>query len=82
MAAGAPSDELRAGQPGQEAPAAPDFLDEHHGYAQVVDDGLGTPERELLYTVLDALDRYEPIRASGSRIQIRSCQHLLFISGS
>ncbi len=73
MAAGAPSDELRAGQPGQEAPAAPvhDFLDEQHGYAEVIDDGLGAAESELLYTVLDAIERYEPIRASGSRIQIR-----------
>jgi osmotically-inducible protein OsmY len=81
MAAGAPSDELRAGQPGQEAPETPEFLDEHLGYAEVVDDGLGTAESELLYAVQDALDRYEPIRASGSRFQIRWREGSVVLTG-
>src|SRR5262249_13196509 len=81
MAAGAPSDELRAGPPGEEAPETPEFLDEHLGYAEVVDNGLGTAESELLYGVQDALDRYEPIRASGSRIQIRWREGSVVLTG-
>jgi hypothetical protein len=50
-------------------------------FATVLDAGLGTAERELLWAVRDSIDRYEPIRASGSRLQLRWREGSVVLAG-
>ena len=74
MAAGAPSDESHVARATYDSPdlMAPVLGEptEHSTYPEVVDQGLSSAERELLYRVRDAVDRYEPIRASRSLVQV------------
>ena len=85
MATAHPSDEPRARPASQyevESPppdVGPGHDDELH--VMVVDDGLGTAERELLWCVRDSIDRYEPIRASGSRLEIRWREGSVVLAG-
>jgi hypothetical protein len=85
MATVHPSDELRVRPPSQyevEAPP-PDVgvAEDDEMNVMVVDDGLGTAERELLWAVRDSIDRYEPIRASGSRLEIRWREGSVVLTG-
>lgn len=50
-------------------------------YATIAEEGLGAAEREILYAVRAALDRYEPIRASGSRLELRLRDGAVVVSG-
>src|SRR3954464_11366965 len=50
-------------------------------FINVLDEGLSQAEGELLYRVSEAIDRYEPIRASGSRIQVTSRQGSVVLTG-
>lgn len=50
-------------------------------FATIVDEGLGGAERELLYAVRDSIDRYEPIRACGSCLELRWRDGTVVVAG-
>src|SRR5579885_708051 len=67
-----------------DVPAAPpDVRDpsEQTGFTPVLDEGLSSADSELLYRVSESIDRYEPIRASGSRIQVAMRQRGVVLMG-
>jgi osmotically-inducible protein OsmY len=85
MATAQPTGEPRSRPPSQydvQAPP-PDVLDptDQPGFTPVLDEGLGSADSELLYRVSASIDRYEPIRASGSRIQVASRQGSVVLTG-
>jgi osmotically-inducible protein OsmY len=85
MATAHPTGDPRTWPPTQyDVPAAPsDVLDPTNepGFTPVLDAGLGNAEGELLYRVSESIDRYEPIRASGSRIQVGLRQGSVVLTG-
>ncbi|HEY7066393.1 MAG TPA: BON domain-containing protein [Chloroflexota bacterium] len=85
MATAHPADEPRIRPPSQydvQAPP-PDVLlpTEEPGFTPVLDEGLSSADSELLYRVSESIDRYEPIRASGSRIQVTMRQGGVVLTG-
>ena len=85
MATAQPADEARIRPPTQyDVPAVPpDVLDptDQTGFTPVVDEGLSSADSELLYRVSGSIDRYEPIRASGSRLQVTMRQGSVVLTG-
>ena len=85
MAVGAQPGEPRAGRPTQEAPEPASLVlgdaSDQPAFPEVVDGGLSPRERELLYRVREAVDRYEPIRASRSLIQVSWRDGTVLLSG-
>jgi osmotically-inducible protein OsmY len=85
MATAQPADEPRLRPPTQyDVPAVPqDVIDpaEPPGFTPVVDEGLSSADSELLYRVSESIDRYEPIRASGSRLQVTMRQGSVVLTG-
>ncbi|HZR98189.1 MAG TPA: BON domain-containing protein [Chloroflexota bacterium] len=85
MATAQPTNEPRLRPPTQyDVPAAPpDVTDpaDQPGFTPVLDEGLSDADSELLYRVSQSIDRYEPIRASGSRIQVALRQGSVVLTG-
>jgi osmotically-inducible protein OsmY len=63
------------------APAAAGSADQEAAFPRVDDTGLSDADAELLYRVRDAIDRYEPIRISGSPIQVALVQGTIALRG-
>ena len=85
MATAHPTDGARIRPPTQyDVPSVPsDVVDPASppGFTPVVDEGLGTADSELLYRVSESIDRYEPIRNSGSRLQVTMRQGNIVLTG-
>jgi osmotically-inducible protein OsmY len=85
MATAQPAEGPHSRLPGQyDVPPVPsDVLDAASppGFTPVVDEGLSDADSELLYRVSESIDRYEPIRASGSRIQVTMRQGRVVLQG-
>jgi osmotically-inducible protein OsmY len=85
MATAQPADEPRIRPPSQydvQAPP-PDVLEptDQPSFVPVLDEGLSTADRELLYRVSESIERYEPIWASGSRVQVAMRQGCVVLIG-
>jgi osmotically-inducible protein OsmY len=85
MATAQPADEPRLRAPTQyDVPAVPPDVVEpsdQPGFTPVLDEGLSAADSELLYRVSESIDRYEPIRASGSRLQVTMRQGSVVLTG-
>jgi osmotically-inducible protein OsmY len=85
MATAQPADNPRLRPPTQyDVPVVPpDVVDPASppGFTAVADEGLGTADSELLYRVSESIDRYEPIRNSGSRVQVTMRQGSVVLTG-
>jgi osmotically-inducible protein OsmY len=85
MATAHPAEEPRTRPPSQYEvePPPPELEDPTNQprFTPVLDEGLPGPDSQLLYRVSASIDRYEPIRASGSMIQVSLREGSVVLSG-